>query len=244
MQRERVRQRPSLSPSVRADCTGALKKAWFILRGDRTLNDADGDIRWLHQLPPAQLICGPCSPQEHCTNTARACCLWGSEQMDFLLALVAPVLTKVLYFVYLSGVATSFHLRLGRRKQVHGLPPLPSRGLRSRASAGEAKPHAQVQMQEPQQAGTCSQLSKPAFSCVKLTGPPFRHWQALMISPLQGNGLANTAPRAPPNDPERQGNIWQRYEQLETTSQELTKVNQQIVYERNKYRKVPCHRAP
>ena len=90
--------------------------------------------------------------------------------MDFLLALVAPVLTKVLSFVYLSGVATSFHLRLRGRKQVHGLPPLPSRGLRSRASAGEAKPHTQVQTQGPQQARYGSQLSKPAFSRVQLTG--------------------------------------------------------------------------
>ena len=55
---------------------------------------------------------------------------------------------------------------------------------------------------------------------------------------IQVNGSAGPVPRAPPNDPERQGNIWQRYEQLESTSQELTKVNQQIVYERNKYRKV------
>ena len=59
-----------------------------------------------------------------------------------------------------------------------------------------------------------------------------------MQQAVQENAGVSTAPRAPPNDPERQGNIWQRYEQLETTSQELTKVNQQIVYERNKYRKV------
>ena len=60
--------------------------------------------------------------------------------MDFLLALVAPILTKVLYFAYLSGVATAYHLRLGNKKRAKGLPVLPPQRLRSRASFGEAKP--------------------------------------------------------------------------------------------------------
>ena len=55
------------------------------------------------------------------------------------------------------------------------------------------------------------------------------HMQEVVNRPVQ--------PKAPPNDPKREGNIWQRYEQLETTSVELAKVNQQIVDERNKYRK-------
>ena len=166
--------------------------------------------------------------------------------MDFLLALVAPVLTKVLYFAYLSGVATAYHLRLGAHKRVKGLPALPPQRHRSRASFGEAKPQvgpARALQLVPALLGALHAASSAAQVAALSMKQP--EWPDLcflecifMQQAVQENERLSTAPRAPPNDPERQGNIWQRYEQLETTSQELTKVNQQIVYERNKYRKV------
>ena len=45
-------------------------------------------------------------------------------------------------------------------------------------------------------------------------------------------------PKAPPNDPQRQGNIWHRYEQLESSTKQLTAVNQQLSDERDQYKKV------
>ena len=47
-------------------------------------------------------------------------------------------------------------------------------------------------------------------------------------------------PKAPPNDPQRQGNIWQRYEQLERSAKSLADVNQQMALEKAKHQRV-CH---
>ena len=50
-----------------------------------------------------------------------------------------------------------------------------------------------------------------------------------------------------PNDPQRQGNIWHRYEQLENATKSLSNVNQQLVEERARHKKVSLssrsHRA-
>lgn len=45
-------------------------------------------------------------------------------------------------------------------------------------------------------------------------------------------------PKAPPNDPQRQGNIWHRYEQLEGMTKSLANVNQQMVLEKTKHQRV------
>ncbi len=45
-------------------------------------------------------------------------------------------------------------------------------------------------------------------------------------------------PKAPPNDPQRQGNIWHRYEQLESMTKSLAGVNQQMVMEKAKHQRV------
>ncbi len=45
-------------------------------------------------------------------------------------------------------------------------------------------------------------------------------------------------PKAPPNDPQRQGNIWHRYEQLEGMTKSLATVNQQMVLEKTKHQRV------
>lgn len=45
-------------------------------------------------------------------------------------------------------------------------------------------------------------------------------------------------PKAPPNDPQRQGNIWHRYEQLENMTKSLAGVNQQMVMEKAKHQRV------
>ena len=50
-------------------------------------------------------------------------------------------------------------------------------------------------------------------------------------------------PKAPPNDPQRQGNIWQRYEQLERSAKSLADVNQQMALEKAKHQRV-CHILP
>lgn len=47
-------------------------------------------------------------------------------------------------------------------------------------------------------------------------------------------------PKAPPNDPQRQGNIWHRYEQLENMTKSLAGVNQQMVMEKAKHQRVRC----
>ena len=94
--------------------------------------------------------------------------------MDFLLALVAPVLSKVLYFVYLSGVATSFHLQQNKRKAIRGLPPLPPQRPRSHTSFGEAKPQASQQTEVPATGissvwlpALCTDYSTPCIHAVK-----------------------------------------------------------------------------
>lgn len=52
--------------------------------------------------------------------------------------------------------------------------------------------------------------------------------------PHSGDAL----PKAPPNDPQRQGNIWHRYEQLENVTKSLAGVNQQMVMEKAKHQRV------
>ena len=54
------------------------------------------------------------------------------------------------------------------------------------------------------------------------------------IQNSRGSGDARTLP----NDPERQGNIWSRYEQLENSSKALANVNQQLIDERSQRKKV------
>lgn len=53
--------------------------------------------------------------------------------------------------------------------------------------------------------------------------------------PLQ---TGETLPKAPPNDPQRQGNIWHRYEQLENMTKSLAGVKQQMVMEKAKHQRV------
>ena len=50
-------------------------------------------------------------------------------------------------------------------------------------------------------------------------------------------------PKAPPNDPQRQGNIWQRYEQLERSAKSLAGANQQMALEKAKHQRV-CYILP
>ncbi|CAL8464396.1 g3931 [Coccomyxa elongata] len=45
------------------------------------------------------------------------------------------------------------------------------------------------------------------------------------------------SPKALPNDPQRQGNIWHRYEQLENMTKSLAGVNQQMVMEKAKHQR-------
>ena len=51
-----------------------------------------------------------------------------------------------------------------------------------------------------------------------------------------GSGGGN--PKSLPNDPQRQGNIWHRYEQLENATRSLSNVNQQLIDERAQHKKV------
>ncbi|KAK9823043.1 hypothetical protein WJX81_002881 [Elliptochloris bilobata] len=44
-------------------------------------------------------------------------------------------------------------------------------------------------------------------------------------------------PKAPPNDPERQGNIWHRYEQLEHATKSLASLNAQLVSDKNRHQR-------
>lgn len=44
-------------------------------------------------------------------------------------------------------------------------------------------------------------------------------------------------PKSLPNDPQRQGNIWHRYEQLENATRSLSNVNQQLIDERLQHKK-------
>lgn len=43
-------------------------------------------------------------------------------------------------------------------------------------------------------------------------------------------------PKSLPNDPQKQGNIWHRYEQLENATRSLSGVNQQLVDERAQHK--------
>ena len=47
-----------------------------------------------------------------------------------------------------------------------------------------------------------------------------------------------STPRAPPNDPERRGNIWQQHEQLQAMYSQLMEQNSQLVTERSQYQHV------
>lgn len=44
-------------------------------------------------------------------------------------------------------------------------------------------------------------------------------------------------PKSLPNDPQKQGNIWHRYEQLENATKSLSNVNQQLIDERAQHKK-------
>lgn len=48
-------------------------------------------------------------------------------------------------------------------------------------------------------------------------------------------------PRAPPNDPERSGNIWLQHEQLQLQYQQLLDQNSQMASERTHYQNVCPH---
>lgn len=48
-------------------------------------------------------------------------------------------------------------------------------------------------------------------------------------------------PKAPPNDPERHGNIWQRYEELENATQRLDMSNRQLAAEKSRDAAVRAH---
>lgn len=52
------------------------------------------------------------------------------------------------------------------------------------------------------------------------------------------------SPKALPNDPQRQGNIWHRYEQLENMTKSLAGVNQQMVMEKAKHQRVCASSVP
>ena len=45
-------------------------------------------------------------------------------------------------------------------------------------------------------------------------------------------------PRAPPNDPERKGNIWHRYEDLQSRTRQLTGANQALFAENARHQRV------
>ncbi len=69
-------------------------------------------------------------------------------------------------------------------------------------------------------------------------------WLNLLVSFLLQSG--KDSPKALPNDPQRQGNIWHRYEQLENMTKSLAGVNQQMVMEKAKHQRVcvsdcACH---
>ncbi|KAK9795919.1 hypothetical protein WJX73_003637 [Symbiochloris irregularis] len=62
---------------------------------------------------------------------------------------------------------------------------------------------------------------------------------AFQGSPMRSSGLSTrtSLPKAPPNDPQRQGNIWQRYEQLEKDHRSLSSSNQELADERDRHKK-------
>lgn len=60
-------------------------------------------------------------------------------------------------------------------------------------------------------------------------------WSYLSSILLQ---IGKDSPKALPNDPQRQGNIWHRYEQLENMTKSLAGVNQQMVMEKAKHQRV------
>ena len=49
---------------------------------------------------------------------------------------------------------------------------------------------------------------------------------------------SDLTPRAPPNDPERTGNIWQQHERLQADYQQLLAQNAQLASERTHYQNV------
>ena len=63
-------------------------------------------------------------------------------------------------------------------------------------------------------------------------------WASCCLQKPASNSRRTALPKAPPNDPQRQGNIWHRYEQLEGSTKQLAAVNQQISDERDQYKKV------
>jgi hypothetical protein len=63
----------------------------------------------------------------------------------------------------------------------------------------------------------------------------------LKSSAVQQGSSGSGDLRTLPNDPERQGNIWSRYEQLENSTKSLSNVNQQLIDERGQRKKVNLH---
>ena len=61
---------------------------------------------------------------------------------------------------------------------------------------------------------------------------------AVLSEGIPGCQDEEARPKAPPNDPQRQGNIWHRYEQLEGMTKSLATVNQQMVLEKTKHQRV------
>ncbi len=51
-------------------------------------------------------------------------------------------------------------------------------------------------------------------------------------------------PKAPPGDPDRQGNIWHRYEQLEHATKSLASLNQQLLNNKNRHQRARPARPP
>ena len=60
----------------------------------------------------------------------------------------------------------------------------------------------------------------------------------LTWSSVLAQGMADKRPRAPPNDPERKGNIWHRYEDLESRTRQLTSANQALFAENARHQRV------
>ena len=75
---------------------------------------------------------------------------------------------------------------------------------------------------------------------------PSHAWCVIARAQADSGGSTPVAlagrPKAPPNDPERQGNIWHRYEQLEHATKSLASLNAQLVADKNRHQRVRCGR--
>lgn len=148
--------------------------------------------------------------------------------MEAMLSVVAPTLfpalEKSLQVAFVTGYAAS--LQSTSNQTSTRSPTLPSRDrprrLSSKVWPGRT-PYCFCSCHNKLSWNGCLAVAYTRFS-MKMSSPATQDEEA--------------RPKAPPNDPQRQGNIWHRYEQLESMTKSLAGVNQQMVLEKTKHQRV------